>query len=162
MGVLSEDLDGLVMRRRFHDCLARLGVGELLYSFCPSRGHPLRGGFGQTARLGYLWPQLRLSCPWKPHTLHAPALGGTTHDRLSWPSRPHQEQVRVPFELIALLRAFATLDSRRATLSGPAFRRLIFAEDAEFEGPNGSRRSRDGKHQSWGEVERVGRVRACC
>lgn len=52
----------------------------------------------------YLCGQLRLSCPWKPHTLHCPAFGETSHDRLSCPCLPHQEQVRVPVELNAVLR----------------------------------------------------------
>lgn len=53
---------------------------------------------------GYPRGQFRLSCPWKPHTLHFPALGETSHDRLSCPLSPHQEQVRVPVALIAVLR----------------------------------------------------------
>jgi hypothetical protein len=50
---------------------------------------------------GYLRGQLRLSWPRKPHTLHFPAFGETSHDLLSWPGSPHIEQVRVPVELIS-------------------------------------------------------------
>ena len=31
----------------------------------------------------YLRGQLRLSCPWKPHTLHCPAVDETGQERLS-------------------------------------------------------------------------------
>ena len=51
----------------------------------------------------YFRGQLRLSCPGNPHTLHFPALGETSQDRLSWPPIPHTEQVLVPAELTAVL-----------------------------------------------------------
>ena len=59
----------------------------------------------------YFCGQLRLSCPWKPHTLHAPALVETLHVRLSCPCSPHKEQVRVPVELIAVLRVSVAVNS---------------------------------------------------
>lgn len=48
----------------------------------------------------YLSGQLRLSCPWKPQTLQWPAPGETSQVRMSWPSVPHREQVRLPLALI--------------------------------------------------------------
>lgn len=61
---------------------------------------PMQGSLAMASP--YFRVQLRLSCPWKPQTLHVPALGETSHDRLSCPSSPHQEQVRVPVALIVL------------------------------------------------------------
>jgi hypothetical protein len=75
----------------------------------------------------HLLGQLRLSCPWYWHTLHLPALGETSHDRLSCPPSPHQEQVRVPLALIFVLRHVRGLPPSRgeSNAANPLFWRFV-------------------------------------
>lgn len=81
----------------------------------------------------HLRGQFRLSCPWKSHTLHFPAWGETSHDRLSCPPSPHQEQVRVPLALMHVLRAVCNSPPSQGSLTSRTCRFGVLSDERSYE-----------------------------